>query len=127
MRLAIPYWQGRVSPVLDVAGSLLLVDLVHGSPVVTGPIALLYGTPLERARRMTELGIDTLICGAISRPLEMALLHSGIEVISQICGEVDVVIDAFQNGRIQQDIFSMPGCRGSQRRFRWGRGRGGRP
>ncbi|HOP39774.1 MAG TPA: hypothetical protein PLI53_01900 [Geobacteraceae bacterium] len=125
MRLAIPHWQGRVSPVFDVAGSLLLIDLVDGVETARQHIALLDDFPLGRARRLAVLGIDTLICGAISRPLELALLHSGIEVISQICGDVEVIVDAYMKGRMRQLMFFMPGCRGRQRRFRWG-GRKGR-
>lgn len=125
MRVAIPQWQGRVSPVFDVAARLLLVDLDHGTEIARRDIALTDDTPVERARRMAALGVRTLVCGAVSRPLELALLHSGIEVISQICGEVEQVLDAYKTGRMGQQIFCMPGCRGWQRRFRGGR-KGGR-
>jgi len=29
MKVAIPHWQGRISPVFDVAGALLLVDVAN--------------------------------------------------------------------------------------------------
>jgi predicted Fe-Mo cluster-binding NifX family protein len=126
MRVAIPHWQGRVSPVFDVAASVLLVDLDHGAEIARRDVVLTDDTPVGRARRMAALGVRTLVCGAVSRPLELALLHSGIEVISQICGEVDQVLDAYKTGRMGQPIFCMPGCRGWQRRFRGGRKGGGR-
>jgi predicted Fe-Mo cluster-binding NifX family protein len=127
MRLAIPQWQGRVSPVFDAAGSLVLIDLDDGVETARRSVALVDDTLLGRARRMAGLGIDTLICGAVSRPLELALLHSGIKVISQICGDVDQVFDAYMKGRIRQEIFFMPGCRGWQMRHRRGRRGGSRP
>lgn len=127
MRLAIPQWQGRVSPVFDVAGSLLMIDHVEGVETVRQRIVLVEDFPLERARRLAGLGVDMLICGAISRPLQRALLHSGIGVISQICGDVEQVADAYISGRMRQQIFIMPGCRGWQRRFRGARGGGNRP
>ncbi len=105
----------------DVSGSLILIDLDQGVIADRHEAALTEDTPVGRARRMAALGVDTLICGAVSRPLEMALLHSGIEVMSQICGDVDQVIDAYMNGRLWQEPFVMPGCRGRQRRFRRGR------
>ncbi len=125
MRVAIPQWEGRVSPVFDVAGSLLLVDLEHGVEIARRDVVLTDDIPAGRARRMAAMGIHTLICGAVSRPLELALLHSGIEVISQICGDVNQVLDAYRKGRIGQPMFFMPGCRGYQRRFRRGRRGGG--
>jgi predicted Fe-Mo cluster-binding NifX family protein len=127
MKVAIPQWQGRVSPVFDVAGSLLLIYLGHGVEIDRKGVALVEDTFWGRARRMAGLGIDTLICGAISRPLELALLYSGIEVISQICGDVDQVLEAYMKGRMRQEMFFMPGCRGWQMRHRRGRRNGGRP
>lgn len=124
MRLAIPQWQGRISPVFDVAGSLLLIDLDQGGETNRREVPLGDDTPGGRLRRMADLNIDTLICGAISRPLEIVLLHSGIQVISQICGDVNQVLDAYTKGRIHRGTFVMPGCRGRRRRFRGGRGRG---
>ena len=125
MRVAIPQWEGRVSPVFDVAGNLLLIDLEHGVEIARQDVVMTDDIPAARARRMAAMGIHTLICGAVSRPLELALLHSGIEVISQICGDVDQVLDAYRKGRMGQPMFFMPGCRGRQRRFRWGRRGGG--
>jgi len=118
MRVAIPQWEGRVSPVFDVAGSLLLVNLEHGVEIALRDVVMTDDIPAERARRMAAMGIHTLICGAVSRPLELALQHSGIEVISQICGDVNQVLYAYKNGRIGQPMFFMPGCRGYQGRFR---------
>lgn len=125
MRVAIPQWEGRVSPVFDVAGNLLLLDLEQGVEIARQDVIMTDDIPAERGRRMAAMGIHTLICGAVSRPLELALLHSGIQVISQICGDVEQVLDAYREDRLGQPTFFMPGCRGHQRRFRWGKRGGG--
>jgi len=127
MRLAIPHWQGRVSPVFDVAGSLLLIDLNHGLETARRGIDLVEEPSSGRARSMVNLGIDTLICGAISRPLERAIASAGIEVISQTCGDIEQVLSAYVQGRLCQEKFFMPGCQGWKMRHRWGRRNGGRP
>jgi len=127
MRLAIPHWQDRVSPVFDVAGSLLLIDLDHGVETARQDVALEEEPSSGRARRMVSLGIDTLICGAISRPLEVALASAGIEVISQTCGDIEQVLSAYVQGRLCQEMFFMPGCQVWQMRHRRGRRNGGRP
>ena len=118
MRVAIPCWQGRVSPVLDEAGTLLIVELEAGRE--PGREGL-----LGRAQRIRDLDVKVLICGAVSRPLEAALLAAGIEVIPQTCGDVERVLAAFMDGQLEQGTFLMPGCRGRRRRSH-GERRGGR-
>jgi hypothetical protein len=54
--------------------------------------------------------VDVLICGAVSRPLELALTLEGIEVIPQTCGKVEQVARAYLAGRLSGDAFLMPGC-----------------
>jgi predicted Fe-Mo cluster-binding NifX family protein len=125
MKIAIPDWQGRVSPVFDVAARLVLAE-VEGSQVTGREIVTLNSDGLHaRAARIAELGVEVLICGAISWPLELALANAGIEVIPQTCGEVEPVLAAFVADRLDQDTFLMPGCCG-QRRRRLGRHRRGR-
>lgn len=82
MKVAVPDWEGRVSPVFDVARQVLLVDLDgdenHGRRYVESLGSL---GPHDRARRLAELGVDVLVCGAISWPLETLLTASGIRVV----------------------------------------------
>jgi len=110
MRVAIPIWQESVSPVLDVARMVVLADIEAGvvkrrrlEPVSdTGVLA--------RATRLRALAVDALICGAVSRPLEQALVSSGIQVIPHVCGNVDEVLDAYLAGHLRDRAFLMPGC-----------------
>ena len=126
MRVAISHWQGRVSPVFDVAGNVLLVDVADGREQARENVAINAAQPQARVSLLSEHGAKVLICGAISWPLEMAVSAAGIEVIPQTCGDVESVLAAFINGRLQQDEFLMPGCCGRRRRFRV-RCRRGRP
>jgi len=125
MRIAIPFWQGRVSPVFDVAGNLLLVDVSDGAEQARKSLPLTAAEPQARARALAELGADVLVCGAISWPLEMAVSAAGIEVIPQTCGEVEQVLAAFISGELSRGAFLMPGCCGRRRRFHGRRRRGG--
>lgn len=122
MKIAIPQWQGRVSPVFDVAANLLIVEVVEGRETGRQAICPLAVDPLARARHVAQLQVDVLICGAVSWPLEMALSSEGVRVISHICGEVEEVLKAFVEGRLSAEEFSMPGCCGRRRRMRRGRG-----
>jgi len=125
MKLAIPHWQGRVSPVLDAAGGVLLVDAADGQEVQRAEIGLTSAGPLQRARELVNSGAETVICGAVSRPLEMALRGAGVQVVAYICGGVEEVLAAFLRGNLDQDAFLMPGCCRRRRGLCAGRRGGG--
>jgi len=113
--VAIPHWQGRVSPVFDVAGSVLIVEIDAGRVGRCRDIVLADEDPQDRAAALTAAGAGVLICGAVSWPLKIALAAAGIEVIPQICGDVESVLAAYLDGGLARDDFLMPGCRGRQR------------
>ena len=124
MRVAIPHWQGRVSPVFDAAGHVLVVEIVNGVEHTRQDVAVSVDDPQLRAACLAQAGTELLICGAISRGLELAVLAAGIRVIPQTCGEVEQVLAAFISGQLSSDAFLMPGCCGRRRRMRSGRGSG---
>lgn len=123
MKVAVPDWHGRVSPVFDVAEYLLLVDLDREEDGQRQTAMLASSLPHERARQLAELGVDVLLCGAISWSLEALLTQNGIRVVPLVCGAVEEVVTAFREGTLEQGGFAMPGCcrsrrRGSDRRRR---------
>jgi predicted Fe-Mo cluster-binding NifX family protein len=110
-RIALPTWEGRVSPVFDVAEHLLIVDLDGASQRGRQSRRLGDAEPLVRAHVLTSEEVDVLICGAISRPLEHVLAGAGIEVVSGICGRIDDVLRAFSLSLLNSDAaLHLPGC-----------------
>ena len=75
--------------------------------------------------RVAELGIETLVCGAITDPLQHELSMRGVEVIGFVAGEIDGVVRSLLDRTLPNRALFMPGCCGRQNRFRGGRGRGG--
>lgn len=120
MKIAVPEWQGRISPVFDVAEDILLIDMEKNREKDRQTIVLAKNTPWERAGLLRRMRVNVLICGAVSWPLEMALKAKGIQVISNICGQIEAVLAAFRNQRLIDNAYLMPGCcgRGLQRRHR---------
>jgi predicted Fe-Mo cluster-binding NifX family protein len=110
-RVAIPDWHGQVSPVFDVAARVLVVDLDDGREVRRQVEGLLGLTPVGRVRRLEALGVETLVCGAISRPLEELVVAHGIEVIALVSGPVDIVERIVAEGRPIPEACLLPGCR----------------
>lgn len=62
-----------------------------------------------------DLQIQTVICCAVSQPLRAALVRHGIEVLDEICGDVEEVVRAYWNGVLDEERFAMPGCVGHHR------------
>lgn len=125
MRVAVTSWAGRVSPVCDVAKCLVLLEVEQGREVARSEQNLDASDFSRRAKRIAGIGVDILICGAISYPLEGMLNKSGIRVIPWICGDVEDVLEAFLCGRLSGSAFLMPGCCGRRRRFHGRQGRRG--
>jgi predicted Fe-Mo cluster-binding NifX family protein len=120
MKVAIPIWDNRVSPVFDTSGQILIVEIVNNAETDRQTITFPSPNPAHRAQVLAQSGVDVLICGAISRPLETMLLSLGIDVIPWIKGETDPVIRAFASGNLIAENFSLPGCRPARRRCRGG-------
>jgi len=118
MIVAIPVWQGRVSPVFDVAGQILLVELENSVEQSRRQEPLTEGMMDRRADQISRQEVDTVICGAISRALESLLTARGIQVIARVCGSVDDVLDAFCREELDDERFAMPGCCQRRRRQR---------
>ena len=131
MKIAISTWLGRVSPVLDVAKRLVLVETQRDVELARRDVVVEETELLARARCIAELRPDVVICGAISRPFDAMLRSVGIRLIPHTCGPVEEVLQAFLSGQLTDEAFLMPGCCGRRRRFRGGygggrgRGRGG--
>jgi len=109
MRIAISIWEDKVSPVLDTASKLLVVES-NAQREVSRFKAYLYEENISR-RCYFILGfeIDVLICGAVSRQLSGMLDASGINVISGISGPAEEIIEAYLQGTLGDSKFFMPG------------------
>ncbi len=125
MRLAVATWNGRVSPVFDVARQVEILDVEDGR-VDARSVESLPGTdPQAQADRLVALGPRVLICGAVSGQMAGALARARVRVVPFMAGDVEDVILAWQEGTLME--FLMPGCCGRMNPCRGrGRGQGGR-
>jgi len=107
--------------VLDVARNLLVLDIEAGTQQERRRESLSETGVLARAERLKAMFVNVLICGAISWPLERALVSAGIEVIPHVCGNVDEVLHAYLTGHLRDAAYLMPGCNGCRHRIKRGR------
>jgi len=125
MRVAFAAWNNRIAPLFDVTRRLHVVDTEGRQVVRESEATLEDAAPAVRAARLAALGIDALVCGAISRPQEALIQAYGLTVVPFVTGDLREVVDAWRAGRLGSETFSMPGCRGGRgRRLRGGRGWG---
>jgi predicted Fe-Mo cluster-binding NifX family protein len=120
MRLAIPTYDNHVASVADFADTLLLVD-VEGK-TEAGRKTVDFDVPIVPAKVavLDHNNVDTLICGAVSRPFAAMVIHSGIELVPFISGNVEDVLNAYLRGSLSDPQFFMPGHR---KGMRWCSGR----
>ncbi len=115
MYVGLPEWLGRVSPVLDVAGTLVAAEVDCGVVRDRRALRFVGEDVCARAQFVADQGIEVLICCALSWPLERMLRHAGVQVVPHICGEIGLVLEAYACGRLEQSAFIMPGCCGNRR------------
>lgn len=117
-RIAIPVWEGRVSPVLDTAERLWVQDIEGGSQSSATIVDFRAEDIRTRMQFIRNLGIQTLLCGAVSRQLHNLLLEADIAVRPWLTGDVEEIAAAYSEGRLTGDRFLLPGCRKRRRRGR---------
>jgi predicted Fe-Mo cluster-binding NifX family protein len=116
MRIAIPLWEGKVSPVFDTAARLLVVDVNEQGEESRFLYYIDENDLTQKCHRIRKLALDTLICGAISQAFVKMLLASGLDIIQEISGPAEEVLEAYLRGDISQPRFLMPGCKRVRRR-----------
>lgn len=115
MKIAVSTWNGRISPVFDVSRQMVVVEIDQGI-IQRKSEESLHEDIARKVEKISEDGIQFLICGAISQSLADALVLRGIRIIPFITGTVDEVIEAWITNRLNRSCFAMPGCCGRGRR-----------
>jgi predicted Fe-Mo cluster-binding NifX family protein len=120
LRVAFAVWNDRIAPVFDVARQVLLKDVESGRVVSEDAIYYLReGTLAGKAIWLATQGVDVLVCGAISRPLQAMVAGYGIRVIPFVAGDLHEITRAWLAGTLESGLFAMPGCCRRKRRRRF--------
>jgi len=108
-RIAIPVFMGRVSPVLDTCTQLGLLEPSRNQEIACQTIPVKGSSIFERADQIKKLGVDLIICGAVSDAFFNILKEGGLDLFCGITGDIEEVIEAYRNGTLAQARFRMPG------------------
>lgn len=107
MKTAFSYFNERIAPVFDTADDICLIES-GGSRT---EIKLNSSGAAGKAAQIKQLGVCTLVCGAISKELETLITAQDIKVIAFVAGELEETIKAWQTKRMGR-AGKMPGCCG---------------
>jgi predicted Fe-Mo cluster-binding NifX family protein len=109
MKIAMPIWENCVSTVLDFSETLLIVDIegkeIKGESCVNWSLC----NDTMKLSLMQEEGVTVLLCGAVSKPMQIMLESSGIDLISCLRGSKDMILQAYLAGNLHEDRFRLPG------------------
>ncbi len=118
MKILIPDRMGRVSPVFDVAREALVVDVGVGMELQRSRTWLNQSSGRVHPQQLAELGVDLLICSFISSGLEESIKSAGIEIIGQVCGSIEEILQAWIAGNLSEYSFLTPGNTVRSKRYR---------
>lgn len=118
MKAAFALWKDRMAPVFDTALTIRVIDVGTDGATQDTRERLSEESPLRRVLHLRELGVQILVCGAISRSLHQLVTNYGIKVVPFIGGDQEDVVSAWLQGDRDLAGFSMPGCCGRERRRR---------
>ncbi len=111
MKIALTIWEDRISPVADSASRLWVVSLEDGRIKHRHAERFNGESLFRRAEKLSELNVDTFICGAISAFLANLVRGYGIRLIPFIRGKTDAVLNAFVTGSLSAPKYAMTGRR----------------
>ena len=118
MRIAVPVWGDKISPVLDTASRLQVFELVENTWLSEFETLLEEKEISRRCSRIRDLNVDAIICGAVSRTMSDILAAAGIKIIAGIGGSYAEVLKAYQEGDLFCDRFLMPGYSQNMERYK---------
>ena len=123
VRIGVTIWGEIISPVFDVARSMLIADIADQRIVSREQVPIFPGSPTQQMNCLRRNRIDVLICGAVSEVPAGMIEAAGIRLIPFIRGNVNDVLYAFLNNQLPAADFMMPGCGKRSHRRRRGRHR----
>ena len=114
MKVALTVWEDTVSTVCDFSSTLLVFDVIGHEVKNKSFIPFRNEHFRTKVNQLEALGVEVLLCGAISRQLERMISSSGVKVVSWLRGSIKEVIEAYLVDGLADARFILPGhCPGA--------------
>jgi predicted Fe-Mo cluster-binding NifX family protein len=115
--IALPVYQERISPLLDVAKKYVLYEIHEGEIKQKINIHIHADNEPLRIEKLKELGVSLIIGGAVSCFVSDIIHGKGIRLISWINGPVDNIVESYIKGDLNQHRIENQKCRRRKRRI----------
>jgi predicted Fe-Mo cluster-binding NifX family protein len=104
----------RVAYRLDCADTIVVAKKDRKGTVQLEETALSERDAIRRVQQIADLGIETLICGAVSGFVFRMFQHHGIQVIGGVIGNAQDVLNHYLDGNLRAGaILHTPDLKGS--------------
>jgi len=109
MNLAVTVWGNRVSPVFDVARTLLVTRTGDKKILEKRYVSFDPGAPADLIHILKKLKVDILVCGAISASPATLIMDHKIRLISFATGNALALLETLARKKSLEKDFIMPG------------------
>ncbi|HOT46474.1 MAG TPA: NifB/NifX family molybdenum-iron cluster-binding protein [Spirochaetota bacterium] len=115
--IAVPVFQERVSPLMDVSNRYMIYETEDGRIKQRIAISLNADGESQRVEKLKEIGVNTIICGAVSGYIAHLVSDRGMRLLSMIYGPIDEIITNYLQNTLGS-YCSGGGCNGRKRQRR---------
>ncbi len=109
--IAIPIFQERISPLLDVSSRFALFEIENGIIIQKIIISINAESEPLKVEKLRELGVSTVISSAVSGHVSRLISDRGLRLISWVTGPVDEIVELYiANGPLPCCAGYRGGC-----------------
>ena len=106
--------ENRVAYRLDCADTIVVAERIARGTYRLEEATLSERDAIRRVQQIADLGIETLICGAVSGFVFRMFQHHGIQVIGGVIGDAEDVLHHYVSGNLRAGaVLHTPGLKRS--------------
>ncbi|HPF05083.1 MAG TPA: NifB/NifX family molybdenum-iron cluster-binding protein [Spirochaetota bacterium] len=114
--IAIPVFQEHISPLLDEARRFALYEVCNSEIIQKIVINVDLETDAMRISKLKDMGVTTLISGAVSGYLSRFIVEKGLRHFPWVSGTVEEVIQQYLQGELIECFAGFRRCDGGRRK-----------
>lgn len=109
VKTAFATWHDRIAPLFESSRHAHIVDCSPGRVPVERRERFVDASPVRKVLCLVQWRVDTLVCGAISLPVQSIVRAHAIRLIPFVASDLGAAVQAFLDGCITEPRFAMPG------------------
>ena len=111
MIIAIPLFQTRVAPRFDCARQFLLAEIDGSESRAPRQVTIDAASVRKRVQQLSDLKVDTIICGGIDADTTALLHRSHLQLIAWVAGEAEDAVQCLLRGELESGALVGRGGR----------------